>query len=102
MLRVIIVLLRRQRRRLGNMRRSTSNRGTLNIRRLGIRRVRLDTLCTSSGGVEGLLADNRGLEWGAPAEKAGVDLRGGAAAEGGGAAAVPLQQAGACAGEHGG
>lgn len=70
--------------------RGASHRGTLYIRRLRIRRVRLDALGASRGGVEGLLADSRGLEWGAPAEKAGVDLRGGGVAEGGGAAAVPL------------
>lgn len=91
MLRVILILLRRQRCRLRDMGRCTGNRGR-QVGRLGILGVWLDALCKGRGGVEG-----SDCGWGDAAERSGV-VGGGCAAEGG-AGGVP-QDAGGCAGEH--
>lgn len=49
MLRVIVVLLRREGRRLGNVRRCAGDGGTVDIRWLGVFRVWLDAFCGGGG-----------------------------------------------------
>lgn len=102
MLRVLVILLRRQRGRFRDVDRGAGDGGTVDIRRLGIGGVGLDALGEGCGGVEGSLPNGR-LEWGAPAESSGLGLRGGGGSgpEGGlGGGAIPLQKSGACAGDH--
>lgn len=95
MLRVIVVFLRRERGWLGDVRRSASYGRALRIRRLGVLRLRLDTLCVGAGRGEGSCCGR-----GAAETSGGLGWAGERCGAEGGAGLEPEETGCGCAGEH--